>query len=372
MSPPLRDVLIVGAGPAASATAIACRRRGLSVQLVGLDENEKRRMGESLLGAARSALHELGLSIEERGDLYRPSYLLRSAWAGEVLERSSMQQRYGADLHLDRARFDAWLLECARDAGAEALRPARVIGAGFDRARAQWRVRVTSPGGSRELFTRYLVDATGRSAWLSRTLGATRQHVDHLVGVVRWFREPPSEPLVLVEASEHGWWYSAPIPNRELVVLFTTDAATPAGRALRSEVWDACLAGAPWTRARLDAASALDPARGYAVSPAITQRSHGDPWLAVGDAAVAFDPLSGTGLCFALRSALEAAEALVRDQRGDAHALRAYRAGCQRVFQQHLAERAEVYASETRWPRSAFWSQRGAPAGTLDAAGSHP
>jgi hypothetical protein len=58
-----------------------------------------------------------------------------------------------------------------------------------------------------------------------------------LLGVARWYRRPPGERFVLVEASQHGWWYSAPVGGSELVALFVTDPGIDASRATQSEVW---------------------------------------------------------------------------------------------------------------------------------------
>ena len=63
-------VLIVGAGPAGSATAIALCERGVDgVVLVEASDYGTRRIGESLLPLARSVLTELGLleSFERQG-----------------------------------------------------------------------------------------------------------------------------------------------------------------------------------------------------------------------------------------------------------------------------------------------------------------
>jgi flavin-dependent dehydrogenase len=77
----------------------------------------------------------------------------------------------------------------------------------------------------------------------------------------------------------------------------------------------------------------------------------------VGDAAAAFDPISGSGVCFALRSALEAAEALDAAKRGANALLGAYQRGVQRVFAEHLLRRRAIYRSESRWDAAPFWAQ---------------
>jgi len=364
------DVIVVGAGPAGSATALALRQRGLHVLVIDDGRATPPRMGESLPAVSRLALEELGLWQDFQRQPYRPTYLVRSAWGGELRDRSAIESGYGPDHHLDRAHFDAWLLAHAADAGAQLLRGARVLDARFRPQAQLWELSVTHDGRALAPRARYVIDATGRAAWLSRKLGGVRQHVDSTVGIARWYRETDSEPLVLVEASEHGWWYSAPLPGAALVALFVTDSRSPAARALDRDVWNASLEFAPLTRARLrDAAPSL-PARGYAVSPAITVSEGAGAWLGVGDAALAFDPLSAVGLCFALRSALDAARVVRAARDGDPIALERYRTGTRAVFDQHMKQRAMFYAIERRWSQCAFWLARSAGHGVRAPAPS--
>lgn len=79
------------------------------------------------------------------------------------------------------------------------------------------------------------------------------------------------------------------------------------------------------------------------------------PFLPVGDAAAAFDPVSGSGLCFAFRSALEAAHVLHDAHSGRADLFASYQAGVRSVFDAHLRRRLELYREERRFPAAAFW-----------------
>jgi flavin-dependent dehydrogenase len=88
------------------------------------------------------------------------------------------------------------------------------------------------------------------------------------------------------------------------------------------------------------------------------ERPAGKGWLAVGDAALSFDPLSSQGLLNGLFTGLAAAEAANRYLRGAAHALTEYLQvirGIRDAYQRHLAL---WYAAETRWPEAPFWQRR--------------
>src|SRR6185369_1865372 len=84
----------------------------------------------------------------------------------------------------------------------------------------------------------------------------------------------------------------------------------------------------------------------------------GDRWLAVGDAACTFDPLSSQGVMKALRSGIDAAEAIRRHLSGDARALSVYADRVATAYDDYLDTRSAYYAMEQRWPDAPFWRHR--------------
>ncbi|MGH9930046.1 MAG: hypothetical protein ACREA9_12600, partial [Pyrinomonadaceae bacterium] len=87
-------------------------------------------------------------------------------------------------------------------------------------------------------------------------------------------------------------------------------------------------------------------------------RSANGNWLAIGDAAMAFDPLSGQGVYKALQSALRAAEAIDQHLTGNTSALPDYSTAVDQDFARYLSTRRLFYSREQRWPGSTFWKRR--------------
>jgi flavin-dependent dehydrogenase len=84
----------------------------------------------------------------------------------------------------------------------------------------------------------------------------------------------------------------------------------------------------------------------------------GDGWLAIGDAAIGRDPLSSSGIDFALASAERASSVLCALAAGRHESADEYDAEVQADFAAYLRDRRAYYGIERRWPESPFWQRR--------------
>ena len=347
------DVLVVGAGPAGAAAARALRLAGGRVALVGRPRRDGLTVGETLSGRARESLRALGLWDAFLAQGHRESAGNRTAWGGAGPdERSSMLSPYGPDFHLTRRVFDAWLVESAVEAGATFIEDDRLAVSQRDDGWFQV--------AGAALQARFAVDGTGRFAALSRRLGARRLSPQPMTSVTGWFECPRAEPVILLEATRDGWWYSAPLPSGIAVAAWITDARSTTVKAVRDDaIWQACLTQAPLVQARLRGAAAVAPRAARACGPELTVIENPGAWLPVGDAAASLDPLGGQGLCFALESAIAASRVIAAG--ADVAARGRYLSAVTERWQDHLTKRAAYYEMERRFPGSAFW-RRGAEA----------
>jgi flavin-dependent dehydrogenase len=98
--------------------------------------------------------------------------------------------------------------------------------------------------------------------------------------------------------------------------------------------------------------------RGTAAHSARLDSFAGEGWLAIGDAALAFDPLSSQGMLTALYTGLEAGLTLDAQLSGDADATTRY---CQRltsIYEAYMRNLSGYYSLEERWPDRTFWQRR--------------
>jgi len=121
------------------------------------------------------------------------------------------------------------------------------------------------------------------------------------------------------------------------------------------------LGHATHTAARLGRAGPMAGVRPRSASSSRLDRAAGDGWLATGDAASAWDPLSSQGVYRALVGGLGAARALAGYLEGDGGVLGVYADSVEVEHGEYLMTRSSYYGLECRWPRSPFWRRRHAP-----------
>lgn len=380
----LVDVLVLGAGPAGAIAALNLAPT-LHVALVEPRAAPPLRIGESLPPAARRLLTLMGLWEAFVAEHHAPCHGNLSRWGSDALsETDFLRDLDGHGWHLDRARFESWLRGLAVVRGAELLCPAtpRTV----TRQGGRWCITVERPAHhgaitttAVELHARALIDATGRGSWLGRRLGAHRHLDDRLV--CSWTRLPDprrSAQLTHIVAEPDGWWYSAPLPGGARVLAFHTDSDLDAAsdardrarlvaRARRTagvvEVLGGLLEQEPRPSAEAqpglpgDGAEepphALVAACGSVLTPAAD-----DGWLATGDAALTFDPLSSQGLLNSLFTGLAAAEATSRALEGHSDALPGYLEMLAGIRSAYLAHVSRWYGEERRFADRPFWKRR--------------
>ncbi len=357
------DVFVLGGGPAGCATAVSLARAGHSVVVVERGAYDDVRLGETLPPAAQPLLSTLGVWDQFLDDGHAASPGIQSVWGrAQRSHNDFIFNPYGTGWHIDRRRFDAMLAHAAEDAGATVLREACVVASAAD-ANGDWEIGVIRGDVRRRWRTKFLIDATGRASTIARKRGGRRRSCDHLIGAVGFL--PAGSPhrtpnqCTLVEAVEEGWWYSAFLPDTRCVVAYMTDADLYARGVLRSDCfWQEQLDKARFTRARVPAVRLESPPIVVAANSFRTDPPSGRNWLAVGDAAVAFDPLSSQGISKALQSGLEGARAAAGHLSGDDTLLHDYSARISGGFERYLQVRRAYYGKEGRWRRSAFWWRR--------------
>lgn len=352
------DVAIVGGGPAGSATALSLRAHApsLSIVLIEASDFDACRIGETLPPPVRTILEHLQVWKDFCALGSREVFGTTSVWGQPVpFDNDFIFMPANTGWHVERASFDRMLAIAAQARGTNLLR--RTSLSEFHWVDEQWRLKL-STGAT--FSARFLVDATGGKAAIARRLGARFENLDRLVGIARFFENDENDPRLLVEAFEHGWWYTAGLPGGKRIVSCVTDADLAHSLQLnKPEEWQRRLAAAPVVNSLL---RECKPSGSIVVRSAASRRlepAANEHWLAVGDAGSRFDPLSSQGIFKALRSGIFASYA-IGDwlTRSDDSGLRRYCHYVAKEFESYCETRAKYYSQEQRWPTSEFWLRR--------------
>jgi flavin-dependent dehydrogenase len=361
---PSCDVVILGSGPAGVAAALALKQvePGVRVLLVEAEPHGAWRVGETLAPGTRQILEGLGCweAVAQAGAL--ESFQSIAAWGSDrPHENEFMFSTRGNAVHVDRARFDEALRAAAEAAGAVLWRPAHFQTA-EQRADRRWRLRLSRDGKSCDVLSDTVIDATGRRARFAATQGSRPRFTDRLVGIAGLVKLPPEEApcdrSTMVEARETGWWYSSPVPGGRLVLVWMSDTDLVHRASLTQRPrWLAHLQDAPITRERArgkipDLLSTW-PARSHSLDSVC-----GPHWVAAGDAAASWDPLSSAGILKALRTGKLAAFAILDLLRGVEGGMAKYQRIVEADNQRYQRDKREIYRQERRWHHSPFWRRR--------------
>jgi flavin-dependent dehydrogenase len=347
------DVLVAGGGPAGCAAALDLSYRGFRVALIEQGTYESPRIGETLPPVIRQQLTALGVweRFLECGPL--ESYGIQTAWETTAPRyQDFLRNPYGCGWHVDRARFDSILAHAAVRAGAELIMPARVTNC-QRRSDGVWQVDTARGEAVLKLTGRMLLDATGRKGLLATKLGSQAHVTDRLIGAVPFSDVRDTAQQTLIEAVQHGWWYSAPIPGARIVITYMTDSDL-----WRNSDWSDLLKHAPLTSARAGSLPIPPPLQIVSAVSVVRCPVTGPDWMAIGDAALAYDPLSGQGVLNSIETGTRSSATTARYLGGDPTALAEYEAWLHDTYQSYLSYRSQLYRSVLRWPKSEFWKRR--------------
>lgn len=368
------DVVITGAGPAGACAALALKAYS-SLQVVVLEQADfsQPRVGEHVSASLFALLDYLQLpKTLFPSDSFLPCYGDTSYWGSVLPSVRHSMFHHEQTVQLDRELFDLTLLEQLQQRGAVLLPRTHSQVSVAAAADGPWRWQLACQHPQQGDFTvraRFLLDASGRNSALARQLGGRSQRLDQLLGAGLFFQCTDSTDQAqdqLIEATEHGWWYGARLPAGQYVATFFADADLISQLRLnQGKHWWQWLQQSQQLKKRLLGAKPLtahpwlrNAASQYTQPPTL---SH---YLAVGDAACAFDPISSMGLGFAVSSACQAARlvqlSLTESLTGPGtEALcQSYQQDLQTQFVAYQRLRQQMYQQERRWSGAPFWQRR--------------
>ena len=204
--------------------------------------------------------------------------------------------------------------------------------------------------------SRILVDASGKNG-LRVDGKADRETDDELLAIalsISYSHHRGPDLRTCIEATSSGWWYTAPLTRGIAITMFLTDPALycEEGISIHEQ-----LKNAPVTMRRLEGGHIHDSHVPH-VTSSCRRAVFGDGWLAVGDSACSFDPISGRGIFSALRHAGSATAAITACLNGNMDPAVLYASQVRLEYDEYVRVRRLYYLSERRWSEHPFWLAR--------------
>lgn len=352
------EVIVAGKGIAGLVVSLLLKRKGIP-HLV-LDRRTARKqlaLGETLPPAALPLLQSLGLlDLFENNSLHKTRGY-HSAWGSTAIADHNFffHSPFQYGLKINKQSLEQNLEELTSE---NILR--------FEKMPA---IRLASQGVTVELQDdqeaivlrgKCLVEASGRNRAVLKLLGIASEEFDQLTAYSCHLprrQHPKITHSVFVESFEHGWGIVSGLSDELQVMSLFSRRCVGVHRDLKNySCWPTILSGTACLRYFLSAEAGLRVVGGDAGSSRAAQLA-GKCWLATGDAAIAFDPLSSHGITNAVFTANRAVEAIalhLSDQ--DEKHFREYAESLSAIFATYLGTRHELYQRERRWPGAAFWT----------------
>ena len=326
---PAPDVIVVGGGPAGSASATTLAMRGYRVLLIEQQRHPRYHIGESLIPFCYYTLERLGLAERMKASLFIQKFSVQFVGISGAETRpfyffEHLYHTAAVAWQVLRSDFDRMLLDNAIAKGVEVIEDCQVEELVLDGNLVVTGVRVRAADGTRRtLLAPMTIDASGRDALAPKQFG-WRVLDDELNRFALWTyytgaaRDPGIDAGATTVAAvpQGGWFWYIPLHHDIISVgvvhrrewLFRS--ANGSSEPDLDAIFKRAAAQNPWIARHLSGGKRSDR---YRVTNEYSYRSSHcarDGLLLAGDALSFLDPIFSSGVYLALRMGELAAEAV--------------------------------------------------------------
>jgi flavin-dependent dehydrogenase len=314
------DVVVIGGGPAGSTAAAMLARRGHKVIALEKAHHPRFHIGESLLPMNLPLFERLGVLEKVRAlGVFKPGADFEAdnergynTYAFARALGKSPPHAY----QVWRQDFDKMLYEHARNCGADAREGHEVVSMDQQAPRESKITVHTEEGRDYVIAARYVVDASGRDAFLSAKKRLRRKNdvhqsaaiFAHFHGAVR--RAGGDAGNISIYSFEHGWMWMIPLPDGVMsvgAVCRPDYLKQRKGRTVEFLLDTVKRSPAMWRR--LEHAELIGNEVRVTGNYSYDSTQMGGPgWVLIGDAFAFLDPVFSSGVYLAMSGAEQAVE----------------------------------------------------------------
>lgn len=318
------DVVVIGGGPAGSTAATLLARRGHKVIALEKARHPRFHIGESLLPMNLPVFERLGVLEKVRAlgvfkagaDFEADNERGYNTYAFARAIGNSPPHAY----QVWRQDFDKMLYDHARESGADAREGQEVVRVEQSGPRETLLDVRSDDGREYRIQARYVVDASGRDAFLSGKLKLRRKNDQHqsaaIFGHFRGAETRTGEDAgnISIYSFAHGWMWMIPLPDGVMSVGAVCRPEYLKQRKGRTvEFLLDTLKANPALWKRVEHAELIDSEVRVTGNYSYDSTTMGGPgWVLVGDAFAFLDPVFSSGVYLAMSGAEQAVEAVDR------------------------------------------------------------
>jgi len=314
------DVAVIGGGPGGSTAAALLARRGYKVIALEKAHHPRFHIGESLLPMNLPVFERLGVLDKVRAlgvfksgaDFEADNERGYNTYAFARAIGQSPPHAY----QVWRQDFDQMLYQHARECGADAREGHEVVRVEQRGSRESWLDVKTDDGRSYAIQARYVVDASGRDAFLSAKKKLRRKNDQHqsaaIFGHFRGAEPRAGEDAgnISIYCFEHGWMWMIPLPDGVMsmgAVCRPDYLKQRKGRTVEFLLDTLKLSPALWRR--IEHAELIGNEVRVTGNYSYDSTQMGGPgWILVGDAFAFLDPVFSSGVYLAMSGAEQAVD----------------------------------------------------------------
>ncbi len=302
-----KTVCVAGEGLAGISAALTLHSLGLNVVVLDIGEKHLPKPGDALSAQALPILSKLKLLIISALHTATRINQIKIKWD----QKEILHPWEG--LLLERNLFEQQLTEIAINRGIQWHSKTHLKK--FQWNGNHWDLEIKKSDETLFLTVDRLIEATGRKSVIVRALGRRHEHLYPLAAAWGCFRSSDNSTGIEIIRNKLDWWYISNHYGLCSVMIFSRKPPHT------KENW---LNAAQQIGAIHYNSVLLTPISVYPAQSSLTENIAGDGWIAVGDAAATFDPISSYGMTFALGSGYYAACALWEEINGTPNAIRNY------------------------------------------------
>ncbi|MFT3992379.1 MAG: NAD(P)/FAD-dependent oxidoreductase [Luteolibacter sp.] len=322
------DAIIIGGGPGGSTAGSVLAKAGKKVLILERENFPRFHVGESLIPYGNDVLKEIGAwdKMMELGFMEKlgAEFVLGNSKAAiNIIFGRYLKPGYAQTFQVERARFDNLLLENSVSLGCEVWQQAKVSSAEVMENGAT--VTCEYQGQTHKLSSRWILDASGRDAFLGRQmklpktdLGLPKKFATfaHFKNVKR--NDAPSQGHITIVRLDFGWFWMIPLDAEKTSVGLVQTLEHFKATGLSPEAcFEYVVANSTELRKRMGNAERVCD---YSFAGDYTYRhlqNAGPRWLLIGDAAGFIDPIFSSGVMLAIKSGhLAAKQVVAADAKG--------------------------------------------------------